>query len=79
MKIYVVTWFDCNADGCSGEQYINKGFANKKEAVSFKSKLERGKLDDEYGCENGADLQMYEIPISKKGILFAINNFNQAI
>tara|TARA_R100000781_G_C4073610_1_gene125331 strand:- start:959 stop:1198 length:240 start_codon:yes stop_codon:yes gene_type:complete len=79
MKIYVVKWFDYSTDGCSSEQYLNKGFANKKEALSFKSKLEKGKLNDEYGCDNGANLEVHNIPISKKGILFAINYFNQAI
>ena len=79
MKIYIVKWFDYTADGCSSEQWINKGFANKKEAISFKSKLEKGKLDDMYGCDNGANIEVHDIPISKKGILYAINKFNEAI
>tara|TARA_R100001443_G_scaffold117452_1_gene142994 strand:+ start:4125 stop:4364 length:240 start_codon:yes stop_codon:yes gene_type:complete len=79
MKVYIIKWFDYSADGCSSEQYINKGFANKKDAISFKSKLEKGKLDDEYGCDNGAELEEYDIPISKKGILYAINEFNRTI
>tara|TARA_R100000458_G_scaffold26928_1_gene24426 strand:- start:268 stop:507 length:240 start_codon:yes stop_codon:yes gene_type:complete len=77
MKIYIVKWFDYTSDGCSSEQYLNKGFTSKKEAISFKRKLEKGELDNEYGCEHGADLELYDIPISKKGILFAINHFNQ--
>ncbi len=77
MKIYVVNWFDYS-EGQGSEQWINKGFANKKQAISFKSKLERGKLDDEYSCME-ANLETHEIPISKKGILYAINHFNKAI
>jgi hypothetical protein len=79
MKIYIVKWFDYTTNGCSSEQWINKGFANKKEAISFKSKLEKGKLNNEYGCEHEADLEVHDIPISKKGILYAINEFNRTI
>ena len=51
-----------------------KAFANKKKAISFKSKLNRSLKKSNNFYEGCTDLEVYEIPISKKGIINAINN-----
>ena len=70
MRIYIVKDSSLNE---SNETLI-RGFANLKKAKSFKSKLSRGiKKANRYydGC---ITLETKEIPISKKGILTAIND-----
>lgn len=58
------------------DKWINKAFANKKTAVSFRSKLKRADIDDKYFNENGESiLRVIDLPISKKGIISAINEY----
>ncbi len=67
MKIYVVKWE--NPKEKNSHQI--KGFANKKSAISFKSHVKRGLISYYEGIDPIIDI--IEIPITKKGILKAIN------
>lgn len=78
MKIYIVKWY--NADKVP--QYNTMGFANKKEAVSFRSKLMRERKKYLKGIDTGALFVAHrpvdhpveiDIPISKTGLLTAFN------
>ena len=51
-----------------------KAFANKKKAISYKSKLNRSLKKTNKYYEGCIELETYAIPISKKGIINAINN-----
>ena len=70
MKIYIVR----NKVNIYPFEDIKKGFANKKDAVSFRSKINRDVKNnlDTY-CKGCITLETKEIPISKKGILTSIN------
>ena len=46
MKIYIVEWYDVNAAGL----FLKRGFVNKKEAVSFRSKLNKTFKKGEKTC-----------------------------
>jgi hypothetical protein len=76
MKIYIVDWYD--VDG-TPSAYQRRGFVNKKEAVSFRSKLNRNfkkgelYLADEKASEAVPPISVKDIPISKKGLLRAFN------
>ena len=83
MKIYIVHFQD-NAE--DQDRDICKAFANKKTAVSFISKCKRDKRanrsllgisDDQYfnSFTYSYSLREIDIPISKKGLLQAINNY----
>ena len=78
MKIYIVEWYDVDADGL----FLKRGFVNKKKAVSFRSKLNKTfKSEDEYEVDvegNKAHrfvepVSVIDIPISKKGLIRAFN------
>ena len=72
MKIYIIK----DKSFAHSNSAIIKAFANKKHAISFKSKLNRYlKKTNNYhdGC---TELEIHNIPISKKGIINAINHIN---
>lgn len=74
MKIYIVEWYDVHAQG----QWLKRGFVNKKEAVSFRSKLNRTYRKGEDLAGEKADrfvepVSVIDIPISKKGLIKAFN------
>ena len=70
MKIYIIKDTSLHQHN---ETFI-RAFANKKKAISFKSKLTRG-IKKAYRYYDGCiKLQIHDIPISKKGILTAVNN-----
>ena len=76
MKIYIVKWYDEDADNC----FKNRGFVNKKEAVSFRSKLNRAykKGCHDESLDSKADafvdpVEVIDMPISKKGLIKAFN------
>ena len=77
MKIYIVEWYD--VDG-SPSPFQIKGFVNKKEAVSFRSKLNRAykKGCHDESLDSKADafvdpVEVIDMPISKKGLIKAFN------
>lgn len=73
MKIYIVH-FEDNAE--DQDRNICKAFANKKAAISFISKCKRAERDDQYFnfCKDFS-LREIDLPISKKGLLDAVNYY----
>lgn len=67
MKIYIVH-YESSEDG-----YNIQGFANLKRAKSLVSKLKRNNRKGIINCLKEPKIIEKEIPISKKGILTAIN------
>ena len=73
MKIYIIKDKSFKVDNIHLPNYpIIKAFANKKKAISFKSKLNRA-------LKKNTELETYDIPISKKGIINAINSINLSL
>ena len=77
MKIYIVEWYDVNG---VPSPLKNRGFVNKKEAVSFRSKLNRAykKGCHDESLDSKADafvdpVEVIDMPISKKGLIKAFN------
>tara|TARA_R100000655_G_scaffold31221_2_gene62690 strand:- start:295 stop:537 length:243 start_codon:yes stop_codon:yes gene_type:complete len=79
MKIYIVNWYD--VDG-HPSPLQNRGFVNKKEAVSFRSKLNKtfkkgedyiSPTDDSKANRFVDPVSVIDIPISKKGLIRAFN------
>lgn len=76
MKIYIVNFWDNSEDG---DTNISKAFANKKTALSFISKFKKATYDDIYYNECGDyTLREIDLPISKKGLLAAINEYESS-
>ena len=69
MKVYIVKdW------GYSQNRIFNKGFANKRQAQSYKSNYVKGlKFRGVEVPSSRVVIETVEIPITKKGILKAIN------
>ena len=67
MKVYIVKWENPKENNANQI----KGFANKKSAISFKSHVKRGLISHYEGRE--PVIETIEIPITKKGLLKAIN------
>jgi hypothetical protein len=67
MKIYIV-----HSESFQ-EGYEIEGFANRKKAVSKVSKLKRQHRRDIIALKKEPKIIIKDIPISKKGILTAIN------
>ncbi len=72
MKIYIVNYTKINnQNGCLIETH--KGFLNKKDAVSFESKVRRGLIDGTHKGLTYESLIEKNIPKTSKGIISAIN------
>lgn len=80
MKIYIIKDKSFKVDNIHLPNYpIIKAFANKKKAISFKSKLNRALKKNNNYYEGCTELETYDIPISKKGIINAINSINLSL
>jgi len=72
MKIHIVKFTKIDPrNGCFVKTH--KGFLNKKDAVSFESKVRRGLIDGAFKGLTYSSIIEKNIPANKTGILDAIN------